>query len=96
MKWHEVTCVTMASSTGDPLAGVTHIGGPSSRGRGWRMSVQEAIQGMLTGELGFFLERDNQRANLVVGYSKEGYRYLKVEGDENGSKVLLDLPECGM
>ena len=92
--WHEITCVTRTSHA-DPALQITHVGGPNPKGRGWRLTLDEAIEGMLSGRWAFFVMKGPQRLNLIVAVSHQGYRYIKSENDNSVPETLLKLPDCG-
>ena len=91
--WHEVTCVVMERQ-GEPPLNLTHVGGGTPRGRGWRLTIDEAIEGINEGKWLFFVSLGKTRHTLVVGTTKLGFRYLRGENDAPGATILLTLPEC--
>jgi hypothetical protein len=89
----EVTCVTK-NEQAQPTERVTHIGGINGRGRGWRLTRAEAIEGIISGRWQFFVRVGEAKTTLVVGMSAMGARYLKTELDDGDPRTLLQLPEC--
>ena len=90
---HEVTCVSI-SNREDPYLRVTHLGGQDPRGRLWRLTLNQAIEGILEGRWQFFVNVDGQRQSLTIDYSPTGYRYLRAESDPDEPVTLLTLNEC--
>jgi hypothetical protein len=88
---YEVTCVTRSSQRGPD---VTHLGGQNPLGRSWRVSLKEAIDGIITGKWSFFVTVGGVKRNLVVAVSSMGSKYLKTDIDPNRPEILLSLPEC--
>ena len=91
--WYEVTCV-VADSRSAPPANLTHVGGGTPRGRGWRLAIDEAIEGILEGRWQFFVSLGRTRHTLVVGMTKSGFKYLRGENDALDATILSTLPEC--
>lgn len=90
----EVTCITR-NEAAHPQEQITHIGGINGRGRGWRLTRAEAIDGITSGRWSFYVSvRSGERANLVVGVNKMGAKYLKTELDNGDPITLLSLPPC--
>jgi hypothetical protein len=91
--WHEVSCITTANRN-DPQEQITHIGGHNAKGRGWRLSIAEAIDGMISGKWSFFVNVNGRRHALVVAVSRRGSRFVKTEFDSAEPMTLLNLPHC--
>ena len=89
----EVTCVTK-NEQASPSERVTHIGGVNGRGRGWRLTRAEAIDGIISGRWTFSVTVGDTRTALVVGVNQLGTKYLKTELDNGDPRMLLELPCC--
>jgi hypothetical protein len=89
----EVTCVTK-NEQASPSERVTHIGGINGRGRGWRLTRAEAIEGIMGGRWTFFVTAGDTRTTLVVGVNQRGTKYLRTELDSDDPHMLLELPDC--
>jgi hypothetical protein len=85
---HEVTCV---STSGNHY--VTHLGGRTPQGRGWRVSMQDAVEGVLHGRWVFFITADGKRQDLQVAIDQSGTKHLKVKDQPDGQS-LMRLPNC--
>ena len=92
--WHQITCITRVNHA-EPALQITHVGGPNPKGRGWRLTLAEALEGMVSGRWSFFVIKDAQRIKLMVGVSQNGYRYIKSENENSVPHTLLELPDCG-
>ena len=91
--WHQITCITRAAAAA-VHGQVTHLGGTNARGKPWRLSLGDAINGMLSGKWGFFLVTDDQRHDLILATDPSGARYVKTRKDPDTPATLLALPEC--
>ncbi len=72
---------------------ISHIGGRNREGGKWRISQEKAIDGILSGEMEFYISHRGQSLKVVVAgaYKK---KYLKCETDEEIPAILLGLPDC--
>jgi hypothetical protein len=89
---HEVMCVNKTSSHDRPTH-LSHLGGQTPQGRGWRVTVAEAIKGVLAGKWRFFAIIDGEQRSLVVAVDRDGSKYLKLEESED-THALMNLPPC--
>ncbi|PWT84533.1 MAG: DUF3892 domain-containing protein [Blastocatellia bacterium] len=63
--------------------------------RRWKLSIDEAIEGVVGGKWSFFIELGiYETVNIEVARSPSGQLYLKSEIDEDTPDQLLVLPEC--
>lgn len=92
--WHEITCVTLNPNQSDPQQRITHIGGHDAKGRLWRLTLDEAIQGIHAGKWSFCIINGSKRIAINVAVGKKGFRFLKSETDDGDPTMLLSLPEC--
>ncbi len=76
----------------DPHRAITHVGGFVTSQ--WRITQQEAIRLIETGEWQFYVEVDRDRVWVEVAISRFGNKYLKTEADGDEPNNLLSLPEC--
>lgn len=74
---------------------IRNIGGVNPDGRGWKLSQQQAIEGVQSGKYQFYVERPaGDRVGVVVARSRFGNLYIKTEADGDQPNNLLALPEC--
>lgn len=73
---------------------ITHIGGIDLNDRNWKVTQQEAIEGIRSGKWAFHVMRGGQRVNVIVAVSRFGNYYIKTESDGDEPNNLLSLPEC--
>jgi hypothetical protein len=92
--YFEITCVTR-NHRAHPQEQITHVGGINGRGRGWRLTKAEVIDGITSGRWSFFVTVGGEKAPLVVSVSEVGSKYIKTVLDNGDPRTLLLLPECG-
>lgn len=92
---YQVTCIHK-DDRDNPYERITHIGGSTDGPGGgrWKITQQEAIQGIESGRWSFYVSRGGQTAHVIVATSPHGNRYLKTEADGDEPNNLLSLPEC--
>ncbi|HEY2806199.1 MAG TPA: DUF3892 domain-containing protein [Gemmatimonadales bacterium] len=91
---HLVRCSTKQS--GD-RARVTHIGGTNSDGTAWKMTEAEALAGIKSGKLKFYVnvESDGKSRGIWLGVDqKQGRECLTTTGEGADPSALLGLPDC--
>ncbi len=90
---HQVLCVNK-SDRDNPHERITHIGGKNDDGTRWRLTQQEAIQGIESGKWSFYVSRGGSTVDVIVATSRYGHKYLKTTADNEQPNNLLSLPEC--
>jgi hypothetical protein len=88
-----IECINKADRY-NPDRHITHIGGRNSDGTPWKLSEEDAIQGMRQGKWTFFVHAGGRTVNVVIARSAQGRDYLKTEADGYRPDNLLSLPEC--
>lgn len=88
----EIKCINKLDRN-NPYERITHVGGYTTQR--WKLTQQEAIHHIETGEWQFYVNRPNGDVVwVVVAVSRFGNKYLKTEADGDEPNNLLSLPEC--
>ncbi|MBA3448229.1 MAG: DUF3892 domain-containing protein [Pseudaminobacter sp.] len=91
-KTAEIKCINKLERN-NPYERITHVGGYVTSQ--WKLTQQEAIRCIESGEWRFFVNRPRGDVVwVIVGVSKFGNNYLKTEADGDEPNNLLSLPEC--
>lgn len=90
---HEILCINKSDRM-NPHERITHIGGRNGDGTAWKLTQQEAIDGIESSKWSFFINRGGRTVNVIVSSSKYGHKYLKTENDGEQPDNLLSLSEC--
>nr|WP_313287026.1 DUF3892 domain-containing protein [Stenotrophomonas pavanii] len=89
---HQVGCIRKDDRQ-DRYSRITHIGGANGDASRWRLTLDEAINGIETGKWAFFTYVGGHQRWLLVA-SRNGRKYLRTEADQDTPDNLLSLPEC--
>jgi len=89
---HQVQCVNKTDRQ-SAHERIRRIGGRNSDSTAWRLTEDEAIQGIEQGKWQFFVHVGNHTVDVIVA-SREGRKYLKTTADGERPDNLLSLPEC--
>src|SRR5262249_35715901 len=90
---HEISCINK-SDRPNPHERITHVGGRNPDGTRWKVTQQDAVQGIRNGRGIFLCRRGHSGVEVVVGVSRFTHFYLKTQADGEIPDTLLSLPEC--
>ena len=91
---HQIACIQKGDRT-EIHERIKSIGGVDpADGKRWKLTQQEAIQGIESGKLRFYVMIGGKAAPVVIAVSAWGNKYLKTQSDREQPTSLLNLPEC--
>jgi hypothetical protein len=90
---NQVLCINKTNRP-NPHERITHIGGINDQGQRWRVTQQEAIEGIENRRWQFYVRVGHRNVPVIVAISPYGNKYIKTEVDGYHPDNLLNLPEC--
>lgn len=96
----QITCISKRDELDNPKENIEYVGGvhiPS--GFGFRMSQQDVITRIESGEEFFVMAPDGQQAQVIVRthfppWAPQGTKYITTAPDDTTTDNLLSLPKC--
>ncbi|MCW0370901.1 DUF3892 domain-containing protein [Xanthomonas sacchari] len=89
---HKIGCINKDDRQ-DKYNRITHVGGVNPDGARWKLTLDEAINGIESGKWSFYTHVGGHERQVIVA-SRNGRKYLRTEADSDTPDNLLSLPEC--
>ena len=89
----QIRCINK-SGRPNPHERILNIGGVNPDGQRWKLTQQQAIDGIEQGRWRFYVSAGGSTVWVVVAVSRYGNKYIKTTADGEQPDNLLSLPEC--
>jgi hypothetical protein len=89
----QVKCINKTNRY-DAHERIKNIGGTNADGNRWKLTQQQAVEGIETGKYSFYVSVQGKAVRVIVAVSRYGNKYIKTEADGEQPNNLLSLPEC--
>lgn len=89
----QIRCINK-SDRYNPHERILSIGGINSDGSRWKLTQQQAVEGIENKQYSFYVIQNGRSVEVIVSTSAYGNKYIKTEADGEQPNNLLSLPEC--
>lgn len=89
----QIRCINK-SDRPNPHERILNIGGVNPDGQRWKLTQQQAIDGIEQRRWRFYVSAGGSTVWVVVAVSRYGNKYIKTTADGEQPDNLLSLPEC--
>jgi hypothetical protein len=89
----QIRCINK-SDRPNPHERILNIGGVNPDGQRWKLTQQQAIDGIEQARWRFYVSAGGSTVWVVVAVSRYGNKYIKTTADGEQPDNLLSLPEC--